>query len=325
MPWEGANVAAQNQAPEGGALMWIGDFFHWVGGLFGGSKPHPEPAPPPQAQLPQAPPVANPPGPCLDRVLLVGINRYPAPNALLGCVNDVSSIKEFLMADFGFQGAAFMTILDEEATTARILEGLKWLVGTPAGGRAYFHYSGHGAQVPTGDPRDPSALFQVICPVDFDWSMGRMITDKQFVAIFKDMAKGVKFYWGSDSCHSGGLDRELSRVLTLHPRYMRPTPRIAESIAIANSKGISCERAFVGGAIDVGFLSGCRSDQTSADAFIGGAPCGAFTYYMVKVMRENPGKTLDELASIMRNKLSAAGYSQQPQSEGPRAGMPFMS
>lgn len=293
--------------------MW--SIFSWVGNLF----KHGAPAPITSAPVPD---LAKG-DPSLDRVLLVGINKYPAPNALSGCVYDVSNIGGFLKSHFGFVSPSFRILLDGDATTANILAGMKWLVGTPPGGRAYFHYSGHGAQVPIGDPQSPTNLYQVICPVDFDWSMDHMITDKQFVEAFKDMVDGVRFYWASDSCHSGGLDRDM--VMGVNPRYMPPTPGIAASIAAAAANGVKSERTFVNGIIDVGFLSGCKADQTSADAFIGGQHCGAFTYYMVKVMGENPGKSLSDIAAIMRQQLADAGYEQEPGAEGPRAGMPFMS
>lgn len=63
--------------------------------------------------------------------------------------------------------------------------------------------------------------------------------------------------------------------------------------------------------------AGCRADQTSADAFIGGKYCGAMTYHFVKAVRENPGKTLAEVHAIARQAILGAGYSQESQLEGP--------
>lgn len=255
-----------------------------------------------------------------NRAVLVGINKYPgAP--LSGCVNDVNDVKAFLMNKYGFEKGDFKILTDKQATAANIKEALKWLAQTPSGKIAYFHYSGHGAQVPAGNFFEPDGLLEVICPVDFDWTAPHMITDKQFVEIFKAMAPGVRFNWGSDSCHSGDLDR----MITGTPKAFPMNSAIKWSLARAKRRNAKvCAREMVGGMINVGYLSGCKSEQTSADAYIDGRHCGAMTYFMLKVLREKPGLTLSEVAVEMRRRLALNGYSQEPQSEGPRAGLPFL-
>jgi len=64
-------------------------------------------------------------------------------------------------------------------------------------------------------------------------------------------------------------------------------------------------------------ISGCRSDQTSADAFINGRYNGAMTYYMVQAIRANPGKTLAEVHALGRQAILSNAYTQESQLEGP--------
>ena len=146
----------------------------------------------------------------MNRGLLVGINSYPgAP--LRGCVNDVLDMAQFLTKACGFAMNDIRLLTDDRATTTGILERIGWLLtGLKAGDRVIFHYSGHGAQMATRNPQgEVDGLDEVICPVDFDWKDEHTIRDKQFAQIFSAVPRGVEFVWVSDSCHSGGLSREM--------------------------------------------------------------------------------------------------------------------
>lgn len=64
-------------------------------------------------------------------------------------------------------------------------------------------------------------------------------------------------------------------------------------------------------------VSGCRSDQTSADAFIEGRYTGAMTYNLVKAVRGNTGKPLQEVHAAARLAIVSGGFTQESQLEGP--------
>jgi len=67
-------------------------------------------------------------------------------------------------------------------------------------------------------------------------------------------------------------------------------------------------------------FSGCRDNQTSADAFIGGTYNGAFTYYLCKHLRDTLGMiSRTELLKRLRASLKYEGYDQVPQLECPSA------
>jgi len=60
-------------------------------------------------------------------------------------------------------------------------------------------------------------------------------------------------------------------------------------------------------------VSGCRDDQTSADANIGGKATGAMSYALITLLRKNPEPTLMQLLNGMRDILIDGKYTQVPQ------------
>ena len=226
----------------------------------------------------------------MNKALLVGIDAYPKCPPLAGCVNDVNDMANFLVSKYEFASGDIRLLVDARATTDGILARLDWLVKSQPGDRVLFHYSGHGAQFPErNDSGQVDESYEVICPVDFDWSPARMITDKQFVSIFKKMPDGVKFNWLSDSCHSGDLDRRIGsaprRIKVLgHRRYPIPAD-IAWRQRVAVDKHLTSVRGMVAGKLDVGFIGACQSNQESDEASFQNRPNGAFTYFFLKMMR----------------------------------------
>jgi len=262
---------------------------------------------------------------CIDKVLQVGINTYPGC-PLAGCINDVSNVKGVLTSRYGVMEGNIKALLDRDATTQNILKALDWLVDVPPGARILFQFSGHGSQVPTSDPSEPDGLSEIICPVDLAWSPDHYITDKQFVQVFSRIPQGVLFNWLSDSCHSGDISRDMVVALGVPRaavRHIPPPAHILQEVRRRMAKKLA--RAVVAGKLDVGYVSGCRSDQTSTDAYIMGRPCGAFTHFFVKALTSMPKEaSLESVVTETRKLLVQNGYEQVPQCEGTRAGRPFL-
>lgn len=263
-------------------------------------------------------PVVIPKG--MDRALLVGINAYPGC-PLSGCVNDVMDMKNLLISKYGFSPDSIIVLIDGEATTEAILDKLKWLCGATSGSRVLFHYSGHGTQVPSNTEAD--GLSECVCPVDFDWTPEHMITDKQLVDILKSMPSGVRFNWCSDSCHSGDLDRNI-----LNPKKLFPWNSAIHKIVMERraKKNISSSfRSLANGGLDVGYISGCKADQTSADTQSNGRPCGAFTHFLIEAIQALPNNaTPVDLCKEIVNRLARSGYDQVPQVDGSQQRLPFL-
>jgi hypothetical protein len=76
--------------------------------------------------------------------------------------------------------------------------------------------------------------------------------------------------------------------------------------------------------LDVGYISGCKSDQTSADANFNGKANGALTYYFLEAIKKSPQASISTLVSQINNELQKNGYDQSPQAEGTRINLPFL-
>jgi hypothetical protein len=147
------------------------------------------------------------------RALLIGINEYPDPaNRLEGCVNDVFLMSSVLQ-ERNFQPEEIRVVLNERATATGILDRLHWLLDDtrPNDERVLF-YSGHGAQIPEyGVHEEIDHLDECLVPYDFDWSLERAVTDKQFNELYSQLPYDSRFLAIFDCCHSGGMSRDGSR------------------------------------------------------------------------------------------------------------------
>lgn len=255
----------------------------------------------------------------MNRALLVGINKYPSA-PLRGCVNDITDVAELLVKKCGFAEEEIDLLTDERATTQTIIKRLGWLLtGLRSGDRVLFYYSGHGVQLATRNPQgEVDGLDEAICPVDFDWTDEHAIRDKDFNRMFASIPPSVEFVWVSDSCHSGDLSREILPAGAIIKTIIPPAD-IAWRIAVAKSKSIKAlglEKAAQD--INLALISGCRPEQTSADAVFNSRPNGALSYFLLKELTKDQGleKPLTQIIENVKASIKQASYKQDPQLEG---------
>lgn len=278
----------------------------------------------------------------MKKAFLVGINDYPGSgNDLAGCVNDTANLRKLLLAPFGFEPANVRTLTDARATRAAIMDGLETLVRDAASGDVLvFQYSGHGAQVPDQDDDERADhLDEVLCPRDFSWD-GVWIRDDDLSAVFGRLSKGAHLEVFLDSCHSGTGTREIAIVppgramaagidaavagrgrKMARSRHLVPPASLAARVAALRRRG--CPTRKVGSLAQASprglnhvLWAGCRSDQYSADADIGGTPNGAFTWHFCDACRTaGDGADRADLLTRVRRGLKDGGYEQTPQLE----------
>ncbi len=259
-----------------------------------------------------------------NKALLVGINQYPDPrNELRGCINDINDMFNFItQINPVYQKEQVRTLTNRQATKKGIVENLNWLLSDlQAGDQILFHYSGHGAQMPTEHPAlERDGHDEIICPYDFDWTAGTTLRDKEFAEIFKAIPNGVHFVWISDSCHAEDLSRDpifepnfiSSNEFPNRYRFMnRPANSIASPSLWSTKEPIQL-KPFNGA-----LLSACASNQVSADAYIDNRFNGAFTHYLLKNLKAHAKQfPMNELIQLVNKDLAKNGYEQAPQTEG---------
>jgi hypothetical protein len=165
-------------------------------------------------------------------------------------------------------------------------------------------------------------MHDCICPVDFDWSPERALLDSDFADIFAGIPKGVGLTWVSDSCHSGNLARTF--LCNNLAAYRKPrTFPVPADIAWRNATAVESGVQPLGFARSVKhlhgvLLAGCKSEQTSADAFIDGRFCGAFTTALLARLAEPDGYQKPAAAIVAEANawLENKGYEQDPQIKG---------
>ena len=110
----------------------------------------------------------------VKRALLVGINYFGSQYQLNGCINDVKNMASFLQTQLGYENKNIVMLTDDtlvKPTRANILKGFDSLIKVlKSGDEAFYHYSGHGLQIPDYNRDEESGYDSAIAPIDFTMS-----------------------------------------------------------------------------------------------------------------------------------------------------------
>lgn len=270
------------------------------------------------------------------KAVLIGVNRYRVPgNDLRGCVPDVKNMAELLQQRYEFDPDDISLITDFKATKEAIETAVTGLVrGARRGDVLLLHYSGHGSNVPDDDGDESDERDEILCPTDLDWN--DPLRDDWLRSVFDGLADGVSLTVITDSCHSGTVTRALEPPNA--PVIERYLPSPWDLAAAESGRGLAGPTRgtrrhkpaadVVHVDIPEVLISGCRADQTSADAAIAGGFAGALTYNLVEAVTESRTPlSYRELHDQTCAKLKRGRYEQVPQLEGSEARLeqPFLS
>lgn len=210
--------------------------------------------------------------------LLIGIN-YEGDEAskLNGCINDIENVNRMLTNHFGYKSENVTMLRDDvdddkhRPTGMNICHSLfNIAMNSHKYGELWIHYSGHGVSIDdrSGDEKDGKDEAIVPC----DYKTGGIITDDLLFRILS-YVKCPTFIM-MDCCHSA-TSFDLPYIFIPKPIdkrivFLRENHKSDKSI---RNKYIYA-------------MSGCRDDQTSADAYFTkkSAYGGAFTEAMIAVL-----------------------------------------
>ncbi|CAN4107968.1 unnamed protein product [Withania somnifera] len=250
------------------------------------------------------------------RAVLCGITYRGHPKSLKGSINDVLSMRYFLVEKLGFPNASVIVLTEDEKdpykypTKANIRSALRWLVhDCQPGDSLVFHYSGHGTRVRDHDGDEIDGHDESLCPVDFE-TEGRILDDEINSTIVRPLPRGATLHGIIDTCFSGTfLDLPFLCRINRAGYFMWEDHRISSFKGTRGGTAIS--------------ISACDDHQNSGDttAFTG-FPTGALTYSFIQTLEQETKLTYGRLLMIMHNKihevqkglgLNGANDTQEPQ------------
>ncbi len=246
--------------------------------------------------------------------LCIGIDAYPEPNRLTGCVSDARRWEALFKQQLGFQDV--LRLEDREATRDRILGELRRLVSQARPGDVLaFHYSGHGTTLEDDDGDERDGIDEALVPVDF--GDGQFIRDDDLRGIFTTLADGASLTCFMDCCHSGTITRVLGRTSRAgagKARFMTVAPNsdiaIKELARRHHDRAAGHTRAFVDRtALRWITFSACDSTELAFES----QGNGAFTREATKLLQAGVGRLTN--GEAQRRIVDAFGpkRSQTPQ------------
>lgn len=238
-------------------------------------------------------------------------------------------------------------------TKDNMIAAFKWLVeGAKSGDSLFLHYSGHGGSQADDDSDDTDGKDETLIPVDYEQN-GVIVDEDLHGILVAGLPQGVRLTIITDCCHSGsildlpytyGVDNNMEVVETDNRKAVLDAAMKAGIALFKGNKqealqaGISAitlhfkkpggGRAGGGGGggdassqqiklrssvADVIQFSGCRDDQTSADASIEGSATGAMSWSFMEAFEQHGmDQSYVQLLGNIRTLLSGK-YSQVPQ------------
>ena len=217
--------------------------------------------------------------------LLIGINYTGSGQALQGCLNDVASMKKYLIEKRIYPPDNIVVLLEKNAThNAILIEFSQLMLKSHFASEIFLSYSGHGSYLRDIDNDENDGNDECIIPYD----MHNHITDDVLHSYLKFISNRCKAFFCMDCCHSGTI---------LDLQYSFSKGHLEENKDYKLTGDIVC-------------ISGCLDSQVSADAAVDGRFQGAMTAAFLHCAQA--GKSVIDVTRDMREWLAARGFAQFP-------------
>ncbi|KAG4083415.1 hypothetical protein H8356DRAFT_1299376 [Neocallimastix lanati (nom. inval.)] len=282
------------------------------------------------------------------KALFIGINYFGTNAELRGCINDVKNVSQLVCQRFGFQNCLYLTDDQQDQskkpTYDNIINAMRWLTdGAKPGDSLFFHYSGHGGTAKDSETDEIDGFDETILPLDYT-SSGQIVDDVIYANLVKPLPKGCRLTAVFDSCHSGTVmdlpytyqcDGNVEVIENdVRKEIFKKAINVVGSLIQGNPAGIAeALMSIFDGSLsahanntnqqaiiekrqhdaDVIQLSGCRDNQTSADASINNVATGAMSYALITVLNQNQNLSYSQLLTQIRQIMKEKRFSQIPQ------------
>jgi len=281
------------------------------------------------------------------KALFIGINYFGTQAELKGCINDVKNVSALVCQRFGFQNCIYLTDDQQDAskkpTYDNIINAMKWLTeGAKPGDSLFFHYSGHGGTAKDSENDEIDGFDETILPLDYS-SQGQICDDVIYENLVKPLPQGCRLTAIFDSCHSGTVmdlpytyqcDGQVEVIENdVRKEIFKKAISVVGSLITGDTGAIAkALMSIFDGSLtatsntnqeaviekrkhdaDVIQFSGCRDNQTSADANINNVATGAMSYALITVLSQNQNISYSQLLTQIRKIMTEKRFSQIPQ------------
>ena len=230
--------------------------------------------------------------------LCIGIDAYPDPQTLYGCVNDSRQWGEL----FGALGYTVTSLHNEAATRDAITKTLaKSVKALRAGDIFLLQFAGHGTQFPDDSGDEPDGKDEALCPVDM--MTAGFIRDDEIRVIMNRIPDGARVIAFIDCCHSSSMARAAG-ASTIPPgsraRAITPTADMIE-VHQRTRKGGKAPKPH--SRRDIVFAA-CRDDQLAFET----EDHGDFTRLVIPLIK---GRT-EGVTNAAMHSLIVAAFGNDP-------------
>ena len=230
--------------------------------------------------------------------LLIGINYRGTEAELNGCINDIDNTKEILTNIYEYKEENITVLTDDseiKPTYDNILEQLLQISTKKDVDQIWISYSGHGTYIKDKEGDEDDGKDECLVPLDYDKK--GLIEDDYLNKILAQINEKTNVIFIVDACHS-------ETMLDLQYRYISGRKSVIEN----DKSEIKCNCIMI---------SGCRDNQTSADAYgINNSKeySGAMTSTLLLTLKKhNYTITCWRLLKQMRRFLKLSKFRQVPQ------------
>ncbi len=228
--------------------------------------------------------------------LLIGIDYKNTKYKLNGCINDVKSMKDYLISK-NISSDKILTLTDDtniKPTKTNIINYFTKLLSNASDGeQLVFFFSGHGSSIQKPPEKNKELIDEVLVSLD----LKDIIDDDLNSIIQANLKPTVKLFVLFDCCHSGTM-------LDLKYNYSMDhgdTEPIIDNTSTGDTKS------------NVYYISGCKDEQTSIESFINSKSQGALTWAFLEAVKNNPVLSWYKLVGNIRSNLKKYHFSQIPQ------------
>lgn len=251
------------------------------------------------------------------RAICIGVDDYPGPESLNGCVNDAQAWSEVLQDLFGFAESDVKLLLNKSATRKNTISAIQTLFSDLNDGDiVVLTVSCHGSYL-TDD--SGMGLKEVLCPYDIETAW---IELAELAQLTYSVPMGVRLTLVLDTGFTGTMTRaavseSLPGLRTPDDRRVRfLSPALMGKQLSPNPWSAKADKTDWNALV----LMASSANQYAYEAYIDGEYRGAFSYAAIQTIRAAGGN----LAAPLLKKQTALwlednGFPQHPQLLGQMA------